>query len=101
LKRLEVAPTPEAVADSIANDTAGRNDELVDIVKLIESIEGPYSLLLDAPWGDGKTFFVRSLEEVLKTLNPHIATTMENEQKLARVWETPPENQGISNNRII
>lgn len=85
MKRLEVAPTPEAVADSIANDTAGRNDELVDIVKLIESIEGPYSLLLDAPWGDGKTFFVRSLEEVLKTLNPHIATTMENEQKLARV----------------
>lgn len=85
MKRLEVAPTPEAVADSIANDTAGRNDELVDIVKLIESIEGPYSLLLDAPWGDGKTFFVRSLEEVLKTLNPHIAITMENEQKLARV----------------
>ena len=71
MKRLEVAPTPEAIADSIANDTASRNGELVDFVKLIDSIEGPYNLLLDAPWGDGKTFFVRSLEEVLKSLNPH------------------------------
>ena len=85
MKRLEAAPTSEAIADSIANDTANRNDELADLVRLIDSIEGPYSLLLDAPWGDGKTFFVRSLEEVLKTLNPHIASTMENDQKLTRV----------------
>lgn len=85
MKRLEVIPTPEAIADSIANDTANRNDELIDLVKLIDSIEGPYSLLLDAPWGDGKTFFVRSLEEVLKSLNPHISSTAENDQKLARV----------------
>ena len=85
LKRLEVTPTPEAIADSIANDTANRNDELVDFIKLIDSIEGPYSLLLDAPWGDGKSFFVRSVEEVLKTLNPHISSPAGNDQKLARV----------------
>ena len=85
MKRLEVLPTPEAIADSIQKDTAGRNDELVDLVKLIDSIDGPYSLLLDAPWGDGKTFFVRSLEEVLKALNPQIESDEAITAKLAPI----------------
>lgn len=85
MKRLEVLPTPEAIADSIQKDTAGRNDELVDLVKLIDSIDGPYSLLLDAPWGDGKTFFVRSLEEVLKALSPQIESDEAITAKLAPI----------------
>lgn len=85
MKRLEVVPTLEAIADSIANNTAGRNDELVDLVKLIDSIDGPYSLLLDAPWGDGKTFFVRALEEVLKATNPQITPNGQHDRRLDQV----------------
>lgn len=48
------------------------------MVRILDSIEGPYSLLLDAQWGDGKTFFVKSLVEVLKVLNSNI----DNDQKI-------------------
>lgn len=73
VRRIEKVPTQEAIAESISHNTAGRNEDLIDLVKLLDSIEGPYSLLLDAPWGDGKTFFVKSLVEVLKAINPRIA----------------------------
>lgn len=72
MKRLELEPTANVIADSIANDVAGRNDEIVAFVKLLCSIEGPYSVMLDAPWGDGKTFFVKTLIQLLSVLNDQI-----------------------------
>lgn len=72
VKRLEKVPTQDAIAESIEQNAAGRNDDLIGLVRILDSIEGPYSLLLDAQWGDGKTFFVKSLVEVLKVLNSNI-----------------------------
>lgn len=72
MRRLEIEPLPAAIADSIEKDTGGRNDEIVDFVRVLSSVEGPYSILLDAPWGDGKTFFVKSIIQVIKSMNPQI-----------------------------
>lgn len=47
----------------------GRNSDVVRFISLIQSIEGSYSIFLDAPWGEGKTFFVKSVEAVLKSRN--------------------------------
>ncbi|MGN0071023.1 MAG: P-loop NTPase fold protein, partial [Atopobiaceae bacterium] len=69
MKRLEQEPTPEVLAESIEQDEVGRNDELVDFIRLLHETEGPFSLLLDARWGEGKTFFVKSAELVLNVLN--------------------------------
>lgn len=85
MKRLEVLPTPETIADSIENDTAGRNEEIISLIRMLDAIEGPYSLLIDAPWGDGKTFFIRSVEEALKALNPGICGNASLEKKLSPV----------------
>ena len=85
MKRLEVLPTPETIADSIENDTAGRNEEIISLIRMLDAIEGPYSLLIDAPWGDGKTFFIRSVEEALKALNPGICGNASLEKKMSPV----------------
>ena len=69
IRRIEQVPTKKVILESIAQNNADRNDDLIDLIKLLDSIEGPYSLLLDAAWGDGKTFFVKSLVEVLRSLN--------------------------------
>ncbi len=69
IRRIEQVPTKKVILESIAQNNADRNDDLIDLIKLLDSIEGPYSLLLDAAWGDGKTFFVKSLVEVLRALN--------------------------------
>ncbi len=79
------AATTDNIAEGIEHDTAARNEDLVYTVKLLDIINGPYSILLDAPWGDGKTFFVRSIEETLKALNPKIEKDTEIESKLAVV----------------
>ena len=72
IKRLEKQPTPEEIELSIQRDSCGRNEDIVQFVKLLGNIEGPYCIMLDSPWGDGKTFFVRSVEHVLKHLNSYI-----------------------------
>lgn len=72
IKRLETPPTPEEIELSIQRDSCGRNEDIVQFVKLLGSVEGPYCIMLDSPWGDGKTFFVRSVEHVLKHLNQYI-----------------------------
>lgn len=59
VKRLEKVLTQDAIAESIEQNTAGRNEDLIGLVRILDSIEGPYSLLLDAQWGDGKTFFCK------------------------------------------
>ena len=82
MRRLEKAATTDNIAEGIEHDTAARNKDLVYTVKLLDTINGPYSVLLDAPWGDGKTFFVRSIEETLKALNPKIKMDNEIKSKL-------------------
>ena len=58
MKRMEIDPTIEQVLNSISNNTGGRNEEIIDFIKLLESIEGPFTIMLDAQWGDGKTFLL-------------------------------------------
>lgn len=69
VRRLEVMPTDEALATSVAADAAGRNKELLRFIRMIHAVDGPYTFLIDAPWGDGKTFFVKSVGLVLSALN--------------------------------
>lgn len=75
MRRLDVEPTEEVLLESIKSDCAGRNADIVGLIKILNEAEGPYSIMVDASWGDGKTFFVKSVELVLRTLNPCIVGT--------------------------
>lgn len=72
MKRMEVEPTVEQVLNSISNNIGGRNEEIIGFIKLLESIEGPFTIMLDAQWGDGKTFFINSVITTLKSLNSNL-----------------------------
>lgn len=80
MKRLEQEPTPEVLAESIGQDEVGRNNELADFIRLLNETEGPFSLLLDAHWGEGKTFFVKSAELVVNALNDGATSQAENKR---------------------
>lgn len=69
MRRYEVEPTLDTIENSVENDRAGRNRDVIDFINMLDEIEGPYSILLDAPWGDGKTFFVKTVEQVMRSLN--------------------------------
>lgn len=67
--RLEKELTWENIAEAIYEDAAGRNDDLVAFIELLRRIDGPYTVMLDAPWGEGKTFFVKSAQYIMNAIS--------------------------------
>ena len=52
--------------DPFANDTLGRKDQIEALTILLRNIEGPGVLAIDAPWGAGKTVFLRMWAQYLR-----------------------------------
>ena len=58
MKKCDLQPTPDNIGKTFIDDSIGRNKDLVNFIKIIDSIEESYSISLDSYWGSGKTFFV-------------------------------------------
>jgi hypothetical protein len=72
MKRLDLEPTEQVLLESICEDRLGRNRDIIDFIRILADTEGPYSYMIDAPWGDGKTFFVKSISLILELTNPQL-----------------------------
>ena len=75
IRRLEKEPTNEEIIESIGADNAERNESLIEFIQLLDTIAPPYTIMLDSPWGSGKTFFVKSLQLLLEAANGSTAIT--------------------------
>ena len=69
MKRNDEKPTFEAIESTIETNPIGRNGDLARFIQCLKLIDGPYSIFVDAPWGSGKTFFVKQVAEILKAAN--------------------------------
>ena len=45
--------------DPFANDRLDRRDQAEAVAAILARIEGPFVIAIDAPWGEGKTTFLR------------------------------------------
>lgn len=72
MKRLDEEPTYELTRELLKNDQLGRREIVAQFIHLLCSVNGPYSIFIDAPWGTGKTFFVKQIIETLRFGNPFI-----------------------------
>ena len=72
MKRLDEEPTCELARESLRRDQLGRRDIIAQFIHLLCNVNGPYSIFIDAPWGTGKTFFVKQVIETLRFANPNI-----------------------------
>ena len=52
--------------DPFKNDRLGRKEPAEILTRILESIEGPCVLAVDAPWGAGKTTFLKMLGHHLR-----------------------------------
>ena len=66
--------------DPFKNDLLGRRQPIEVLTRLVGSLEGPCVLAIDAPWGTGKTTFLRMWENHLR--NEGFAATTFN------AWDT-------------
>lgn len=87
MKRLDLAPTEENLLESIRDDLTGRNQDIVDFIKLLDSTDGPFTYTIDAAWGDGKTFFVKSVCLLLESLNSRLGSARQNHPELKEIKE--------------
>lgn len=72
MKSLELQPTYENILNSFDRDILGRSIDVLRFTELLNSIDGSFSIALDAQWGSGKTFFIKQTKLVLDAFNAHI-----------------------------
>lgn len=64
-------PTEENIRETLLNDKLGRNEELRQFVRLLNSIDGNCTIALDGDWGSGKTFFVKQAQMIIDSFNEY------------------------------
>ena len=85
MKKYVQEATDINVWTSLKDNTFDRGKDIREFIEGLELIEGNAFISLDAKWGDGKTFFVRQIEETLKYFR---AKQMETEEKLLKDLES-------------
>lgn len=78
MKKYVQEATDINVWTSLKENTFDRGKDIREFIEGLELIEGNAFISLDAKWGDGKTFFVRQIDETLKYFR---AKQMETEEK--------------------
>lgn len=73
MKRVDEEPTPKAIDNALSQDPLHRKSEIEDFLKMLITVEPPYTFVIDAPWGSGKTFFVKQVARVLQMANPALS----------------------------
>lgn len=51
MRRIDSAPTRDILVKLLHNDALGRNGDLAEFAGILKSIEGGFSLFVDADWG--------------------------------------------------
>ncbi|MCR2034714.1 KAP family P-loop NTPase fold protein [Adlercreutzia mucosicola] len=74
MKRLDLEPTAANILACMDKDIASRNADIKRFISLLDGIEPPFSICIDAPWGDGKTMFVKSVQMILEARNPNVGS---------------------------
>ncbi len=69
VKRMDIEPSDSVIRDCFAKGDIVRSKELLAFINLLRDVDPPFVLCLDAPWGSGKTFFVKEVIFCLKCLN--------------------------------
>ncbi len=94
IKKYDLEPTFENVAETLLNDTLKRNNYLYKFYDLLKCINSSCSICLDGAWGSGKTFFVKQAQLLLLSENPlleigklDIDITEEEKNKLKEIQE--------------
>ena len=86
MKKHDLQPTDENIRSTFYNDSIGRNKELVNFIKIIDSINESYSIALDSYWGSGKTFFVKQVKMILDANNEFTYDSVEERDKVLEKW---------------
>lgn len=70
ISRKDLSPTIYNIEWAWENGIASRRQDAIRFIRLLDMIDAPYTICIDAPWGEGKTFFVKTVQAILENRNP-------------------------------
>lgn len=73
--------------DPFANDRLNRKDQVEAVTTLLHNVDGSFVLAVDAPWGAGKTAFLKMLVQNLRNQQVRVAEF--------NAWETDFSNDPL------
>lgn len=56
IEQYEKEANDDNIKQSLQEDLLHRNEFVLRFLRLLNSIDGPCTIAVDAPWGEGKTF---------------------------------------------
>ena len=71
MKSLELKPNKEILLETLEKNIIGRNTEIINFIRLLDSIKSNFSIAIDNDWGTGKTFFAKQAKMILDAYNEH------------------------------
>lgn len=95
MRKHDLQPTDDNIRSTFYNDSIGRNKDLVNFIKIINSINGSYSIALDSYWGSGKTFFVKQVKMILDAITEDSYCKVEGKKEILSKWGQISENLQI------
>ena len=84
IKSLELEPSRENLISTLSKDILDRNRSVWQFSRFCDAQDGKCSIAIDAKWGAGKTFFVRHVQMLMESFNPHTSAVTEEERDTIR-----------------
>ncbi len=69
IHKVDQDPTELSLVSGFTHDVLHRKQDLLEFVYALQTTQGGCSVFLCSPWGNGKTFFVKTAQLILKRLN--------------------------------
>lgn len=95
MRKYELQPNEENVRSTFLNDSIGRNKNLLNFIRMLNSLDENYSIALDSYWGSGKTFFVRQVKMILDATNETAFEKAENDEEILEKWNSLSKNMAL------
>lgn len=95
MKKHDLQPTDNNIRNAFIRDAIGRNKDLVNFIKIIDSIDESYSIALDSYWGSGKTFFVKQVKMILDAKTEKSYGAVEGRDQVLDIWESLSKNMQL------
>ena len=61
MKKYELLDSKANLHNTINEDWLGRNNKIINLMKLLNHVNDNFIISLDGEWGTGKTFFIKQL----------------------------------------
>ena len=66
MEKYELRPTDRNIALTFRDDKIGRNSDVINFAKILNTTDTACTIALDGKWGSGKTFFVKQTKMLLE-----------------------------------